>query len=182
MPDLRRGMVINFEGKFYEVIDFQHIMMGRGQAHIKTKLKNIETGQVIEKTLREADHFEEVELREREATFSYTDGENYIFYDSERYEEIVLSAEKIRNQLLYLKEGQEVKVQFINEKAVGIVLPTAVVLEVVETDPGIRGDTASGGSKPAKLETGLVVKVPLYIKEGEKIKVDTRTGEYIERA
>ncbi|MEN3046801.1 MAG: elongation factor P [Candidatus Hydrothermales bacterium] len=182
MPDLRRGMVIKLEGKFYEVIDFQHVMLGRGHAYIKTKLKNIETGQVLEKTLRESDHFEEVELREREATFSYTDGENYIFYDSEKCEEIILSKEKIKDYLLYLKEGQDVKVQFIDEKAVGIVLPTAVVLEVVETDPGVRGDTASGGSKPAKLETGLVVKVPLYIKEGEKIKVDTRTGEYIERA
>ncbi|MEO0254898.1 MAG: elongation factor P [candidate division WOR-3 bacterium] len=182
MPEFRRGMVIKLEGKFYEVIDFQHIMMGRGHAHIRTKLKNIETGQVLEKTLREADYFEEVELREREATFSYAEGDNFIFYDSETYEEIVLNKEQIKNYLLYLKEGQEVRVHYINEKPVGIVLPSAVVLEVVETDPGVRGDTASGGSKPAKLETGLVVKVPLYIKVGEKIKVDTRTGEYIERA
>ncbi len=182
MPEFRRGMVIKYEGKFFQVIDFQHIMMGRGQAHVKTKLRNVETGQVLERTIRESDSFEEVELREREATFSYIDGDNYVFYDSETYEEIIINKEKIKEALPYLTEGQEVKIQYIENEPIGIVLPTAVVLEVVETDPGVRGDTASGGSKPAKLETGLVVKVPLYIKIGEKIKVDTRTGEYIERA
>jgi elongation factor P len=142
----------------------------------------VETGQVLERTIRESDIFEEVELRERDATFSYIQGDNYVFYDTENYEEIVLNKETIKDALPYLKEGQEVKVQYIEGSPINIVLPTTVVLEVVETDPGVRGDTASGGSKPAKLETGLVVKVPLYIKIGEKIKVDTRTGEYVERA
>ncbi len=182
MPDFRRGMVIKMEGKRYQVVDFQHVMLGRGQAFVKAKLKNVETGQVLERTIRESDIFEEVELRERDATFSYIQGDNYVFYDTENYEEIVLNKETIKDALPYLKEGQEVKVQYIEGNPINIVLPTTVVLEVVETDPGVRGDTASGGSKPAKLETGLVVKVPLYIKIGEKIKVDTRTGEYVERA
>ncbi len=174
-------MVIKFEGKVFQVIDFQHVMLGRGHAFVKAKLKNVETGQVLEKTIRESDSFEEVELREREATFSYKEGDNYVFYDNESYEEIIIKKEKIKDFLFYLTDGQEVRIQYVENEPIGIVLPTAVVLKVLETDPGIRGDTASGGSKPAKLETGLVVKVPLYIKVGEKIKVDTRTGEYIER-
>ncbi len=182
MPEFRRGMVIKFEGKIFQVVDFQHVMLGRGHAFVKAKLKNVETGQVFERTIRESDTFEEVELREREATYSYSQGDNYYFYDTENYEEIILNKELIEDALLYLTEGQEVRIQYVEEKPIGIVLPTAVVLEVVDTDPGVRGDTASGGSKPAKLETGLVVKVPLYIKIGEKIKVDTRTGEFIERA
>ena len=181
MPELKPGMAIKYEGDIYLIIDFQHIHMGRGGATTRTKMKNLRTGQVREVSLRDSDVIEEVRIDRRPAHFSYIEGEFYHFLDSETYEDIIFTKEQIEDFLGYLKEGQEVTVLYAENSPITIELPTYVVLEVVETDPGLKGDTASGGSKPAKLETGIVVQVPLFIKIGDKIKVDTRNGKYIER-
>ncbi|RKZ04778.1 MAG: elongation factor P [Candidatus Hydrothermota bacterium] len=181
MPDIRTGMAIKLDGEIYLVVDFQHIHMGRGGATIRTKLKNMRTGQVREISLRDTDTVEEVRVERRPAAFSYTTGDNYVFYDIETYEEHIFPEDQLKDILPYLKEGLEVTILNIDGSPLGIELPNSVVLEVVETDPGLKGDTASGGSKPAKLETGLVIQVPLFVQIGDKVRVDTRTGKYLER-
>ncbi len=181
MPDLRPGMAIRWEGEVYLVIDFQHIHMGRGGATTRTKLKNMKTGQVREVTFRDTDTIEEVRVERKPAAYSYNTGDNYVFYDIETYEEHIFPKEQIEDILPYLKEGLELTILYIDGSPLGVELPKSVVLEVVDTDPGLRGDTASGGSKPAKLETGLVIQVPLFVQIGDKVRVDTRTGKYLER-
>jgi elongation factor P len=182
MPEFRRGMVIEYEGEYYMVLDFQHVMLGRGSAHVKAKLKNVQTGNVIERTIRESDSFEEVRLFKKPAIFSYSDSDVFHFYDKETYEEVVMDKDIIGDALEYLKENMEVSLLYIEDKPVGIELPYFVELQVLETEPGVKGDTVSGGSKPAKLETGKMIQVPLFINTGDVVKVDTRTGKYIERA
>ncbi len=181
MPELRTGMAIRLQGELYIVLDFQHQHMGRGSATTRVRLKNVATGAVKETTLRESDEFEEVRLERRPATYSYSTGDHYHFYDTETYEEIVFERQQIEKELEYLKEGTEVTILYADNVPVGLELPFHVELEVVETDPGLRGDTASGGSKPAKLETGKVIQVPLFIQVGDIVRVDTRTDKYIER-
>ncbi len=182
MPEIRPGMALKYEGDLYLVINYQHIHMGRGGATIRTRLKNLRTGQVKEVSLRESDEFEEVTIERKSAHLSYIEGENYHFLEADTFEDITFTADHLGDAVLYLREGDEVIILYVDGAPLNIELPTFVVLEVVETDPGLRGDTASGGSKPAKLETGLVVQVPLFIKIGDRLKIDTRTGEYIERA
>lgn len=177
----RKGMVINYEGEYYMVLDFQHVMLGRGSAYVRVKLKNVKTGKVFEKNIRESDSFEEVKLFKKPAIFSYSEGDIYHFYDKESYEEITFEKEILGDALYYLKENLEVNLLYIEETPIGIELPNFVELKVIETEPGVRGDTVSGGSKPAKLETGKIIQVPLFINVGDTIKIDTRTGEYIER-
>ncbi len=179
--DLRKGLTIEVDGNIYRVVDFLHVKPGKGQAFVRTKLKNVETGAVIEKTFKIGVEINIVSVEEKEAQYLYNDGANYYFMDLETYEQYSLPKEKLEEELLYLKEGINVNILLSEKGPIGIELPNFVELEVVETDPGVRGDTASGGSKPAKLETGLVIQVPLFINEGDKVKVDTRTGKYIER-
>ncbi len=179
--NFRKGMVINYEGEYYIVLDFQHVMLGRGSAYVRVKLKNVKTGKVFEKNIRESDNFEEVKLFKKPAIFSYSEGNLYHFYDKESYEEITFEKDILGDALYYLKENLEVNLLYIEEAPIGIELPNFVELKVVETEPGIRGDTVSGGSKPAKLETGKIIQVPLFINTGDIIKIDTKTGEYIER-
>ncbi|HOK22523.1 MAG TPA: elongation factor P [Candidatus Hydrothermia bacterium] len=181
MPGIRPGMALRYEGELYLVVNYQHIHMGRGGATIRTRLKNLITGQVKEISLRDSDEFEEVSLERKSAHLSYIEGENYHFLESDTFEDITFTRDHLGDAIYYLKEGDEVTVLYADGGPINIELPTYVVLEVVETDPGLRGDTASGGSKPAKLETGLVIQVPLFVKVGDKLKIDTRTGEYIER-
>ncbi|RKZ01494.1 MAG: elongation factor P [Candidatus Hydrothermota bacterium] len=182
MPDLRTGMAIKWQGEVYLVLSFQHTHMGRGSATTRAKLKNVLTGQVREVTFRDADEYEEVRIERKPAILSYIVGNEYHFLDNETYEDIAFTAEQLGEDVTaYLKEGDEVTLLYAEDRPLTVELPTFVVLEVVETDPGVRGDTASGGSKPAKLETGKVIQVPLFVKEGDKVKVDTRTGKYIER-
>ncbi len=179
--NFRKGMVINYEGEYYMVLDFQHVMLGRGSAYVRVKLRNVKTGKVLEKNIRESDTFEEVKLFKKPAIFSYSEGDIYHFYDKESYEEISFEKDVLGDALYYLKENLEVNLLYIEETPIGIELPNFVELKVIETEPGIRGDTVSGGSKPAKLETGKIIQVPLFINVGDVIKIDTRTGEYIER-
>ncbi len=179
--DFRRGLKIEYKGEPYEIIDFQHVKPGKGAAFVKTRMKNLLTGNVLDINFRSGDKFPKPDLEEREAQYLYSDGEGYWFMDVETYDQFSIPAANLGEKAGYLQEGIQVKILFYRGNAIDIELPNFVELKVVETEPGVRGDTVSGGSKPAKLETGLVVNVPLFINEGDIIKIDTRTGEYVER-
>ncbi|MFZ8833566.1 MAG: elongation factor P [Candidatus Caldipriscus sp.] len=179
---LRVGSVIRYEGEEYIILEYQHSHRGRGGATISLKVKNLRTGQVQTFTLRDTDKIEDVMVEKKPAVFSYVDGDYYHFLDSESYEDITFHKSDLGDMIYYLKEGLEVFILYADNRPVSIELPTYVELKVVEAPPGVRGNTVQGGSKPVKLETGLVVNVPLFIEEGDVIKVDTRTGEYIGRA
>jgi elongation factor P len=179
---LRVGSVIRYEGEEYIILEYQHSHRGRGGATISLKVRNLRTGQVQTFTLRDTDEIEDVMVEKKPAVFSYVDGDYYHFLDSESYEDITFHKSDLGDMIYYLKEGLEVLILYADNRPVSIELPTYVELKVVEAPPGVRGNTAQGGSKPVKLETGLVVNVPLFIEEGDVIKVDTRTGEYIGRA
>jgi elongation factor P len=179
---LRVGSVIRYEGEEYIILEYQHSHRGRGGATISLKVRNLRTGQVQTFTLRDTDEIEEVMVEKKPAVFSYVDGDYYHFLDIESYEDITFHKSDLGDMIYYLKEGLEVLILYADNRPVSIELPTYVELKVVEAPPGVRGNTAQGGSKPVKLETGLVVNVPLFIEEGDVIKVDTRTGEYIGRA
>jgi elongation factor P len=180
--DFRNGMTLQLDGNLYTITYFQHVKPGKGGAFVRTKLKNVLTGAVIEKTFRAGEKVEEVRLEHRPVQYSYTDGQLYYFMDQQTFEMIPLSEQVIgKDQLLYLKENMECEGLVHNETIISVELPYFVELEVTQTDPGVRGDTAQGGTKPAKLETGAVVQVPLFLEEGEVIRVDRREDKYIER-
>jgi len=180
--DFHTGLTIELEGQVYEVLDFQHSKTGRGGAFVRSKLRNIEEDYVINKTFRANEKIPRARVEKRQMQFLYWDGSGYIFMDNETYEQITLSKEQLGDKINYLVENMVLDVAMYEGRPIDIDLPTFVELEVKKTQPGIKGDTVSGGSKPATLVTGLVVQVPLFIQEGEKIKVDSRSGEYIERA
>lgn len=179
--DLRTGITIEVEGTLYTVVEFLHVKPGKGAAFVRTKLKNLETGAVLERTFRAGERVSRAHIETREMQYLYQSGDEYYFMDSETYEQVALTRDLLGDGTYFLKENMTVHVQFYQGRAIGVDLPTFVELEVVETDPGLKGDTATGGSKPAKLETGLVVQVPLFVQQGEKIRVDTRTKEYLSR-
>ncbi|MCL4499093.1 MAG: elongation factor P [Actinobacteria bacterium] len=178
----KNGMTIEVEGKLYTILDFQHVKPGKGGAFVRTKLKDVKSGGVIDKTFRAGEKFEQARMTRRQMQYLYSDGANYVLMDTETYDQLSLGVDVIGEAIPFLKENEVVLIVFTNGTPIGVELPTAVELEVVKTDPGIRGDTATGGTKPATLETGTVVQVPLFVQVGERIKVDTRTGEYITRA
>ena len=180
--DFRNGMTLNVDGKLFTLICFQHHKPGKGNTVVRSKHKNVLTGAVLEKTWRAGERIEEVRLEHRPVTYTYADGQFYHFMDAQTYEDVPILAAVIGDdQLKYLKEGMECEGLVHGEKVIAVELPYFVTLEIVETDPGVRGDTATGGTKPAKLETGAVVQVPLFVNQGETIRVDTRTGTYLER-
>lgn len=179
--DFRKGLKIVFNNEPYEIIDFQHVKMGRGGAIVRTKMKSLKTGYVIENTFRSGEKVEKPELEERPMQYLYKTDEGLVFMDNESFEQITISEDMIGDGINYLVENMNVDVNFYQGKPIGVEIPMFVELKVVETVPGIKGDTASGGSKPAKLETGAVIQVPLFVNEGEVIKIDTRTGTYLER-
>ncbi|MBI3353964.1 MAG: elongation factor P [Nitrospirae bacterium] len=179
--DFRNGLKIEVEGEPYAIVEFQHVKPGKGGAFVRTKLRGIKTGSVIDRTFRSGEKFNKPNMEEREMQYLYASADQYFFMDNQTYEQIALTEENLGEGRKYLKENMAVKILFYNEKPIGVEVPMFVELKIVKTDPGVRGDTASGGTKPATLETGAVIKVPLYMNEGEIIKVDTRTGEYIER-
>jgi len=179
--DFKKGLKIEFNGEPYEIIDFQHVKMGRGGAIVRTKMKNLKTGYVMENTFRSGEKVERPNLEEKEMQFLYKSEDNYVFMDNENYEQINIPESLVGDNKDYLLENMTVKILFFQGNPIGIEIPTFVELKVVETVPGIKGDTVSGGGKPAKLETGATIQVPLFINEGDIIKIDTRTGTYIER-
>ncbi len=179
--DVRVGSAIRWNGELYLVLDAKHIHKGRGGATVSVKLKHLETGQVRDTSLRDSDNVEEVFLERKTAQYSYKDGAIYHFYETTTYEDLEFTETQLADIIPYLKEGTEVTILYVDGKPVGVEPPTFVELQVVETPPGVKGDTASGGSKPAKLETGITITVPLFIEVGDVVRVDTRTNRYIER-
>ena len=179
--DFRKGLKIELNGEPFLMVDFQHVKPGKGGAFVRTRLKSLISGNVIDKTFRSGEKVETPDLEERAMQYLYPDGDSFVFMDNETYEQLVINKDAMGNATEFLKENTNVNILFHNQKPIGVELPNFVELEVVKTDPGIKGDTASGGSKPATLETGAVVQVPLFIKEGDILKIDTRDGSYIER-
>ena len=181
LNDLRNGLVIRLDDVIYTITDCQHVKPGKGGAFARTKLKRVTNGAVIDRTFRTSESVETVRLEGHNMQFMYNDGDLLHFMDNETFEQYALSKGLIGDALKFLKEGETVTVKLDGTTPMTVDLPTFVALQIVETDPGVRGDTASGGSKPAKLETGGVVQVPLFVQNGTVIKVDTRTGTYVER-
>lgn len=180
--DFRNGITFDMDGQVYQVIEFQHVKPGKGAAFVRTKFKNVITGAVVEKSFNPTDKFENAFIERKEYEYLYNDGELYYFMDSETYEQIPLDASKLGDNFKFVKENDVVKLMSYKGNVFSVEPPMFVVLEVVETEPGVRGDTATNVTKPATLETGAVIKVPIFINEGEKVKIDTRVGEYMERA
>jgi len=174
-------MVIRLEGELFTIVEFQHVKPGKGMGFVRTRLKNVRTGAVLDRTFRSGDQVEEVRLERREMQYLYRSDDLLHFMDTETYEQVSISADLAGDAVLFLKEGDTASVLMDGDTPVGVEVPYFVDLKVVDTEPGVRGDTATGGSKPAKLETGLVVQVPLFVEEGDVIRIDTRTREYIER-
>jgi len=179
--ELRKGITIEMDGVLYRVIDFQHIKVGRGSAQVRLKLKDIRAGHNIERTFQASERFNRARLERRNVQYLYQEGELYYFMDNESFEQTPINANVLGDALNYLKEDMTLDMLTYKDEPVGIELPVAVGLEVTETGPGFKGDTATAGNKPATLETGIIVQVPMFINNGDIIKVDTRTGEYLER-
>ncbi|MEM6598266.1 MAG: elongation factor P [Cyanobacteria bacterium P01_D01_bin.36] len=179
--DFRTGTSIEIDGSVWRVIEFLHVKPGKGSAFVRTKLKNAETGSNLERTFRAGEMLPQAILEKRNKQYTYRDGEEFVFMDMETYEESRLRAEQIGDSVKYLKEEMEVTVLTWNEKVLEVELPNSVTLEVTQTDPGVKGDTATGGTKPATVETGAQVMVPLFISQGERIKIDTRNDTYLGR-
>ncbi|MFQ5702531.1 MAG: elongation factor P [Gemmatimonadales bacterium] len=180
--DFRNGMVLDIDAQLFQIVYFQHVKPGKGGAFVRSKLKNVRTGAVVDKTWNAGEKVNEVRLERRPIQFSYSDGDFYHFMDMGTYDDIPLASDIIgEDQLKYLKEGMECSGLVHDGTVIMIELPFFVELQVTETDPGVRGDTASGGTKPAKLETGAVVQVPLFVEQGQVIKVDRREDKYLER-
>ena len=180
--DFRSGLRIHVEGDPYEIIEFQHVKPGKGGAFVRTKLRNLKTGNVIEKTFRAGERFEEPPIEDREMQFLYAQGRDCYFMDTSSYEQVSVTDEQLGGAKDFIKENMVVKIMFYQGKPLGVQLPIFVELKIVETAPGVRGDTATGGNKPATLETGAVIKVPFHIGQGDIVKIDTRTRAYVERA
>ena len=180
--DFRNGLTFDMDGNVMQVVEFQHVKPGKGAAFVRTKIKNVITGSVIERTFSPTDKFENAYVERKEMEYLYNDGELYYFMDTETYEQIPLEASKLDDNFRFVKENMTCKILSYKGNVFSVEPPTFVLLEVTDTEPGFKGDTATGTTKPATLETGAIVKVPLFIEIGNVLKIDTRTGEYIERA
>jgi len=180
--DFRNGVTLEIDGVLFQVIEFQHVKPGKGSAFVRTKLKNLQTGGIVERTFNAGERVPSARVEKREMQFLYNTGDEYTFMDTESFEQIALSSADIGDGVRFLKENMICHVVLFKGSSIGVELPNSVNLKIIETDPGFKGDTATGGNKPAKLETGAVVKVPLFIEEGSIITVDTRTGLYVGRA
>jgi len=180
--EFRNGITIEFDGDIYVIVEFQHVKPGKGAAFVRTKVKNLVTGSVLEKTFRPSEKMARAHIDRKDMQYMYNDGNLYYFMDTESFEQMEINASDVGDALKYVKENEQVKVMSHNGKVFGIEPPMFVELKVVETEPGFKGDTATGATKPATLETGAVVAVPLFLNIDDVIKVDTRTGEYLGRA
>ncbi len=179
--DFRNGITVEIEGKVCQIVEFQHVKPGKGAAFVRTKLKDIINGGVVEKTFRPNEKFPQARIDRKDMQYLYSDGELFHFMDVNNYEQIALNADDIGDSLKFVKENEMCKVCSYNGKVFAVEPPLFVELEITDTEPGFKGDTATGASKPATVETGAVVYVPLFVEQGEKIKIDTRTGEYLSR-
>lgn len=179
--EFRKGVTFELEGKIYVVVDFLHVKPGKGSAFVRTKIKNIVTGQVIERTFNPTERFEMAHIERKEMSYLYEDGGLYYFMDNNTYEQIPLNKSQVEDALNYVTENMSCTIQFYKGEAFSVEPPTFVELAIAETEPGIQGDTSKSSYKPATLETGLVIQVPLFVNIGDKIKIDTRTGEYLSR-
>ncbi len=179
--EFRNGFAFHMDGAIWFIVEFQHVKPGKGGAFVRTKLKNVESGAVQERTFRSGDKVDEVRVERRDMQYLYHDGDFYVFMDMQSYEQIHLDSVKVDEVADLMKENEIVTVVFGDERPLAVELPFHVDLKIIETDPGVKGDTATGGTKPAKLESGASVQVPLFIQIGERIRVDTRTREYLSR-
>ncbi len=180
--DFRNGVTFEMEGNVYQIVEFQHVKPGKGAAFVRTKLKNVINGGVVEKTFRPTDKMPKAHIERKDMEYLYNDGELYYFMDQESYEQMPLNADQLGDALRFVKENMLVKILSYKGSVFGVEPPNFVELQVTETEPGVKGDTATGAQKPATLETGATINVPLFIDQGDMIRVDTRTGEYMERA
>lgn len=180
--DFKTGVTVDIDGDVYQVVDFQHVKPGKGAAFVRAKIRNMRTGSVVERTFNAGEKLPKARIDRREVQYLYNDGNDYNFMDMESYDQMALSQEQLGDTIKYLKENMIISLLMYQGKSIGVDIPNFVELEVVETDPGIKGDTASGGSKPAKMETGYIVQVPFFINVGDVLQIDTRTGHYIKRA
>ncbi|PIC72144.1 elongation factor P [Sporosarcina sp. P16b] len=180
--EFRTGLTIEVDGDIWRVMDFQHVKPGKGAAFVRSKLRNLRSGNVNEKTFRAGEKVEKAQIDNRKMQYLYADGDMHVFMDNESYEQIELSEKQLEYELKFLKENMEVHVITYKDEVLGVELPVTVTLEVAETEPGIKGDTASGGSKPAKMETGLVVQVPFFVNQGDMLVINTEEAEYVSRA
>ena len=179
--EFRRGLKVLMSNDPWTIVDFQHVNPGKGAAFTRTKLKNLRTGQVIEQNIKSGDKLEKPDVEERSMQYMYNDGDMYYFMDTESFDQISLTNEDVADTKNYLIENAVINVMFFNGKPIGVETDTFVNLKVLETTDGVRGDTATGGTKPATLETGMTIPVPMHINEGDVLKIDTRTGSYVER-
>lgn len=179
--DIRKGLKFLIDGDPYMVVEFQFVKPGKGTAFTRTKIKNMITGAVLDRTYRSGEKLEPANIEERQMQFLYKEGENFCFMDTESYEQVLIPPEIVGDVAKFMPDNIDVQVLFFNERPMEVTLPNFVELEVTHTEPGIKGDTASGATKPATLSTGAVINVPLFIEEGEVLKIDTRTNSYIER-
>jgi len=181
VSDFRNGLKILYEGEPYIIIFFQHVKPGKGNAFTRTKIKSLLSGRSLEPTFKSGDKVGKPDVEEKAMQYLYKEGDGYVFMDSKTYDQMALTEDSLGDAKNYIKENLDTYVLFYNGKAIGVTLPNAVDLKVVKCDPGVRGDTVSGAMKPATLETGYVINVPLFINEGDVLKIDTRTGEYLTR-
>jgi elongation factor P len=180
--DLRKGLTIELDGNLYSIVDWEHNKTGRGGAKVKLKLRDVRAGHIIEHTYDSGAKFQRARVEREPAQYLYSEADIFHFMNTETYDQIAINRDRLGDVALYLKENDDCQVLTYGDEAISVELPAAVVLEVTQTDPWVKGDTAQGGTKPATLETGLTVNVPLFVNQGDKVKVDTRSGEYLERA
>jgi elongation factor P len=180
--DLKNGMTLNLDDGLFDIVDFQHVKPGKGGAFVRTTLKNVRNGAVVDRTFRAGEKVERAMIDKREMQFLYREGDDYVFMDNSTYDQMNVGPERLGEATQYLVEGSAAVLNLYGDEIVGVDLPAAVELNISETEPGIQGDRVSGARKPATLETGLVVQVPLFVNPGDRVKVDTRSGEYLTRA
>ncbi|CAA7602141.1 Ribosomal protein L2 domain 2 [Acididesulfobacillus acetoxydans] len=180
--DFKTGVTIEVDGDVYTIVEFQHVKPGKGAAFVRTKLKNVRTGGVVERKFNAGEKVPRAHVERREMQYLYKDGEHYVVMDNENYEQMSLTADQIGDQVKWLKENMNLGVLFFGSDVIGVDIPNSVQLAVVATEPGVKGDTATGGTKPATLETGAIVQVPFFVNEGDVLIIDTRTGSYVQRA
>lgn len=180
--DLRKGITIELDGQLYTVLDYQHIKMGRGSAQVRLRLKDVRAGHITERSFQAGEKWPRARLDHHTVQYLYKDGDLYYFMDTETFEQTALSAAQLGDNVNYLKENMTIELLTYGAEPIGVDLPTSVDLKVEETGPSFKGDTAQGGTKPAKLETGISIQVPLFVNNGDVVRVDTRTGNYLERA